>query len=405
MSQSSSLPLSGSPAAAVPAPVSYAQWVSRAVAIARGAQGRPVVNLFESSVPEPRDLLRTAVLATVSPDGGAGFSPRYVSAFGEGNPFVRAHVARAHGVALDQVLCNTGATAGLSLLYRALLRPGDRVLVETPGFDLFATAAQIPGVSVDTFPRRAPAFDIDPAELAAAITPQTRLIVLSDLHNPSGMGLSQARLAELAELAARAGAWLVVDEVYGDYADPATRPGPATRLSDAVISLSSLTKIYGLGVLRCGWIVGSAPVMARLRDHAARSEFGVSTLSHAVAAEVLLRTDEADAHWRAHVSRSAPRFAAWFAAMVAQGLMAGTLPDAGCICFPRLVGIDDTRAFSEALMAQSGVIVAPGEFFGLPGHVRIGFCLPDAELDAGLAGLEAALRRHRAGQTTAAQPA
>lgn len=371
-----------------PAPMAYAQWVAAAVALARQAP-RPIVSLFESAVPEPRALLRQAVLATVEPD----FSPRYVSAFGDGNPFVRAMLAQSHGVDIDQVLCTTGATGGLALLYRALLRPGDRVLVEVPGFDLFAGAAQVQGIGVDTFTRPAPHFGIDVEQVAAALRPETRLIVVSDLHNPSGMGIPRDTLVALAHLAQARGVLLVVDEVYGDYADKASRPGPACALSPAVISLSSLTKIFGLGVLRCGWIVGAPGVMATLRDYAARAEFGVSTLSHAVAAEVMLRADAFADHWRSHVARARPRFAAWFARMVDAGLMAGELPDAGCICFPALPGIADTRAFSEMLIAQSGVIVAPGEFFGQPGHIRIGFCLPDAELDAGLAALEAALRQ------------
>lgn len=377
------------PAAKATNPVSdsYAQWVRRAIAMSR-ARGGETVSLFESSVPEPRELLRQAVLETVEP----AFSDYYVSAFGDGNPFVRAMLADRYGVTREQVLCTTGATGALSLIYRAFLKPGDHVLVETPGFDLFIGLAQAQGVAVDGFPRQGDRFAIDVADLEARLKPQTRLVVLSDLHNPSGMQLDEATLRALAELAERRGFVLVVDEVYADYAEGERRRGAAAALSPAVISISSLTKIYGLGVLRCGWIVGAPDLVARLRAFNGQVEFGVSTLSHAVAAQVLTAADRFGTATRDVVARCRPRFEAWFDRMKAEGLMAGALPEDGCICFPSLPGIDDTRAFSEWLIGKAGVIVAPGEYFGAPGHIRIGFCQRDDHLEAGLSGLENGLR-------------
>jgi len=368
---------------------SYAQWVRGALAMARTREGQ-AVSLFESSIPEPRELLRNTVVEAVEPS----FSRYYVSAFGDGNPFVRDMLAAQYGVDRDQVLCTTGATGGLSLIYRAFVRPGDHVLIETPGFDLFTYLAETSGASIDNFPRRGNRFEIDVAEVEALLRPNTRLVVLSDLHNPSGMAVPQDTLAALAELAERRGFLLVVDEVYGDYASVERRPGAAARLSPAVISLSSLTKIYGLGVLRCGWIVGAPAVMEQLRHLNGRIEFGISTLSHAVAAHVLSNAAVFEANSRRYIDRCRPRFQAWFDGMVAEGLMGGELPDDGCICFPSLPGIGDSRAFSEWLIGRSGVIVAPGEYFGAPGHVRIGFCQEDDKLEAGMRGLEEGLRAY-----------
>lgn len=368
---------------------SYAQWVRGALATARAHQGN-AVSLFESSVPEPRELLRNTVLEAVEPR----FSRYYVSAFGDGNPFVREILAERYAVDREQVLCTTGATGGLSLIYRAFVKPGDHVLIETPGFDLFGYLAEASGATIDRFHRRGARFAIDVAEIEALLRPNTRLVVLSDLHNPSGMAVPQPVLRALAELAERRGFLLVVDEVYGDYASTEQRPGAAARLSPAVISLSSLTKIYGLGVLRCGWVVGAPQVIDTLRHLNGRIEFGISTLSHAIAAHVMTNDAAFGQHSRSYVERCRPRFQAWFDTMVAEGLMGGELPDDGCICFPSLPGIADSRAFSEWLIARSGVIVAPGEYFGAPGHVRIGFCQEDDKLEAGLRGLEEGLRAY-----------
>jgi aspartate/methionine/tyrosine aminotransferase len=375
---------------------SYAQWVRQAIGLARG-KSEPVISLFESSVPEPRALLRAAVAATVEPD----FGPFYVSAFSGGNPFVLDMLAARYGVARAQVLGTTGATGGLSLLYGAFTRPGDHILVETPGFDLFQDLAATRGVAVGTFTRRTPDYAIDPAEVEAALRPETRLIVLSNLHNPSGMVLDHHVLGQLAEIAERRGVLLVVDEVYGDYAAASVRPCPAVALSPAVVSVSSLTKIYGLATLRCGWIVGAEPVVEAVRELGSRLEFGISTLAHAVAAQVIEDPAPFLAHSQSVIAQSRPVIARWLAAMQGEGLVQGALPEAGCIFFPRLVGIDDTEAFAAQLIEERGVIVAPGEYFGAAGHVRIGFGLPSDVLEPALGILAGALRARRTASSDA----
>jgi aspartate/methionine/tyrosine aminotransferase len=375
--------------AVVPREESYAEWVRTATGMARARDGQ-AISLFESSVPEPRELLRNAVVETVAP----GFSKYYVSAFGDGNPFVLEMLADRYNVDRGQVLCTTGATGGLSLIYRTFVRPGDHVLVETPGFDLFTNLAEEAEATIDVFHRSGEHFSIDVAEVEARLRPETRLVVLSDLHNPSGMPVGQETLGALAALAERRRFLLVVDEVYRDYALKDQRPCTAAALSPSVISISSLTKIYGLGVLRCGWIIGAHDVVARIGRLNGRVEFGVSTLSHAVAAQVIADGKAFESYSQGYVTRCRPQFEAWFDAMVAEGLMGGALPDNGCICFPSLPGIDDTRAFSEWLIVRTGVIVAPGDYFGAPGHVRIGFCQEGGNLEAGLRGLEEGLRTY-----------
>ena len=365
----------------------YAQWVSAALALARNVDPR-VISLFESSVPEPRALLREVVADLVQPD----FKPLYVSAFAGGNPVAIEILAARYGVGSEQVLCTAGATSGLSLLFRTFGRPGDHALVETPGFDLFHDVAADRGVSVESFRRRMPDYAIDPAEVEAKLRPNTRLIILSNLHNPSGMALDYGVLRQLGAIAEKQGALLIVDEVYGDYADRAVRPSAAAALSPAIVSVSSLTKIFGLATLRCGWIVGAASVVGALRDVDSRLEFTRSNLSHAVAASILSNPAPFEAYTRDILAASRPIVARWLATTTQEGLVDATLPDAGCIFFPRLVGVDDTEAFARRLIEERGVIVAPGEYFGAPGHVRIGFGLPPAQLEPALNSLTEALR-------------
>lgn len=342
-----------------------------------------LISLFDSSVPEPFELLREIMLEGFSEP----ITSRYTSAFASGNPYVVEQLARRYGVPDTQILCTTGATGALSLIYRALLGPGDRVLVENPGFDLFHRIAETQGLGVDRFERRGEDFAIDPDAVAAAIGPKTRLIVLSNLHNPSGKSVDRATLEAIARIAEARGIHVVADEVYGDYVAPGMRLPPAVQLSPAMISVSSLTKSHGLSTLRCGWIVAAEETMRTIRGLAEEIDFGVSNLSHAVAALVLEREPVFDEYRGQMLGRARPIMEAYHEHWLREGLVSGSLPDYGCIAFPRLTGIQDTLGFSEWLADRCGVVVAPGEYFGAAGHVRIGFARPAADIDYGLQAL------------------
>lgn len=370
---------------------SYSQWVRRVVA--RRA-GPGMIALFDSSVPEPREMLCDLVAAGFA----APVDPRYVSAFAGGNRFVVEHLCRRYDVSRDHLICTAGATSALSLLYRALagpgVRPGARILVETPGFDLFSDLALQQGIAVDTFALGAGDFRVDMAAVEAALTPDTRLVVLSNLHNPSGMLVPDETLAALARLAEARDLIVLVDEVYADYADRSARPVHAAALSPRLVSIGSLTKIYGLSTLRCGWIVGDPVLLAPVRDLNERTEFGISNLAHAAAAMVMANEARFDAYAHGVVDRARPVVEEYFADWRASGLIGGALPAYGCIAFPRLIGINRTIDFSDWLEDRSGVIVAPGEYFGAPGHVRIGFARDPDQLRRGLDMLGDGLRRY-----------
>ena len=369
----------------------YVQWVRRAVARASSSH-EDAGMLFASSVEEPIELLRRTV--------AAGFAEpvtsRYKSVFVAGNPFVMEHLARRYEAPIDSILPTTGATGALSLLYRSFLAPGDHVLVESPGFDLFADIAHALRAHVDCFGRRGERFTIDLDEIEDRIQSNTRLIVLSNLHNPSGMLIDDDVLRAVAGLAERHGVKVIVDEVYGDYADEAVRPQRASQLSPTLISVSSLTKIYGLSTLRCGWIVAQPEVLAPVRALNDQFEFGVSKLAHAVAALVMDDGASFDAYWRGVIAAARPVMQGHFDGWAERGLVEGLMPEFGCIMFPRLLGIADTKGFSSWLADRHGVIVVPGELFGSPGRIRIGFAQDPEELDRALSGLGAGLREYRA---------
>ncbi|MDP3489557.1 MAG: pyridoxal phosphate-dependent aminotransferase [Phenylobacterium sp.] len=363
----------------------YTAWV-REVLRAVAAEPRAAV-LFDSTIKEPTELL-AGVIGDAFRDG---VTDRYESTFAGGNRYVAAAVADRYGVEPDQVICTTGATSAMAMAMAAFVAPGDHVIVEAPAFDLLPALAREAQAKTTPLPRRAPDFAIDLEELSALVRPETRLILLTQVHNPSGAVLDLATLRAIGEIAASAGARVLIDEVYADFADV----GSAVGISDVFISAGSLTKVQGLFALKCGWAVGSKASIAAIQAANPQGDLGVSKLAHAIGALVLENMAPFDAHWRGVLGQARPVLCDHVARMVADGLILGEPPVFGCMYFPQVVGVSDTLDLASWLWSDEQIVVAPGEFFGQPGHVRIGFGGDAAALDDGLGRLHGALLRRR----------
>lgn len=363
----------------------YTAWV-REVLGAVATEPRAAV-LFDSTIKEPTDLL-AAVVREAFRDG---VTDRFESTFAGGNRYVAAAVAKRYGVQPEQVICTTGATSAMAMAMTAFVAPGDHVIVEAPAFDLLPALAQQAQAKITPLPRRAPDFAIDLDELRALVRPDTRLILLTQVHNPSGAVLDAQTLRAIADIARPAGARVLIDEVYADFADV----GSAVGLSDVFISAGSLTKVQGLFALKCGWAVGSTANIAAIQAANPQGDLGVSKLAHAIGALVLEDMAPFDAHWRGVLAAARPVLCAHVDRMAADGLIVGEPPAYGCMYFPQVVGVGDTLSLASRLWSEEKIVVAPGEFFGQPGHVRIGFGGDAEALDAGLGRLHAALLRRR----------
>lgn len=340
--------------------------------------------LFDSTIAEPTDLLAAVVRRAFN----GTVTDRYESVFSAGNRYVARAVAARHGVAPDQVIAATGASSAMNMAIRAFVRAGDHVVVESPCFDLLPALAREAGAEVSFVRRRPPAFSLDTSDLAEALRPNTRLIILTHLHNPSGEALTPDALDALAQVARAAGVPILVDEVYVDFAGPSAS---ALHVAPEFIVAGSLTKVQGLFALKCGWLVAAPEHVARIEAANPQGDMGVSKLAHAIAALVLEDLAPFDDHWRGILGRSRPVMARHAREMQAQALLEGELPPHGCMYFPKVTGVSDTRALAEDLWVQDRLVVAPGEHFGLAGHIRLGFGGDAEALDAGLTRLSAAL--------------
>ena len=353
-----------------------------------GAPGK--VGLFDSSVPEPSTLLAE----TTSRAFRFGLPSSFQSVFMRSNPVLAAQLAERYGVSQENVICTTGATTALSMIYQALLSPGEEVLVERPGFDIFANFAKHAGLDVAFFDRPAPEFQVSVDEVIGELKDTTRMVVISNLHNPSGVCIPLDTLERLAIALEARNVTLLIDEVYQDYAVEGCQSLNMNKHKN-VIRIGSMTKNFGLNALRCGWVFAAGEIQEKLRKYFNNIDFGVSKFSHAVASEVLSQSDVYDT-WRTRIMDGArPVAEAAISKMVEDNLLDIEMPLIGCTCFPRVPGVSDTRALSGWLISHHGVVVVPGECFGIAGHIRIGFAHEEMQLKSGLERLAKGLAEYR----------
>lgn len=296
-------------------------------------------------------------------------------------------IARHARVDPECVVQAAGASMANHLAMAAILEPGDEVLMEHPVYGPILDVAQYLEAEVRRFPRRPEdAFALDPAEVRQALTSNTRLIVLTNLHNPSSVLTPEPVLREIGEMALEAGALVLVDEVYLDAVYDDT-PRTSFQLGPQFVVTSSLTKVYGVSGLRCGWVLAQSELawkMRRLNDIYGSLPAHPAELLSAAAFEHLpllrdraRRIVEADrvllaAFLDRHPELEAPRTAF------------------GTTCFARLPG-GDAGAFLARLKTERETSAVPGRFFEMPDYFRIGMGVDSAMFEEGLRRLELAL--------------
>ncbi len=301
-------------------------------------------------------------------------------------PLQHAIAARC-GVDPDCVVAAAGASMANHLAMAALLDPGDEVLIEQPAYELLVSTALFLGAEVKRFARlEENGFTLDPSAVRRALTPRTRLIVVTNLHNPSSAFAPDVVLREIGALARGVGARVLVDEVYLDAVYQDT-PRTAYHLGPEFVVTNSLTKVYGLSGLRCGWILAQpdlARAMWRLNDlFASIPAHPAELLSVAAFAHL----DFIRARARKVVEADRALLAGFLAG---QPRLHAPATAFGTTAFLRLDGAD-VETFLERLRGEYETSAVPGRFFQMPGHFRIGMGVNTGMLGEGLRRIGLAL--------------
>jgi aspartate/methionine/tyrosine aminotransferase len=288
----------------------------------------------------------------------------------QGSAPLRDAIAAFHGTDADHVVATTGSSEALSILFCLAARPGANIVLPDPGYPAYDAVAQAWGLAsrayrldrADGFAQRADA-------ILAQVDSNTRLVILNTPHNPTGTVMPRAGIAALAAALADRSIPLLVDEVYHPLYFGAPQASAAGIPN--VIVTSDLSKALSLPGLRTGWLI-DADAARRARIVDARSYFTIS------ASPLLERlATHALTHSRAILDRLEAVAGANIALLDdliagSRGRLAWVRPDGGTTAFPWLSDGRDSRPFCEAL-ASAGVLLAPGDCFGHPAHMRLGF--------------------------------
>src|SRR5438445_3805076 len=287
---------------------------------------------------------------------------------GYGYPPLQKAVATHHGVDPECVVEAAGTSMANHLAMAAILEPGDEVLIEHPAYGPILDVAQYLHANVKRFARTdETGWVVNPGEILRAITPRTRLIVITNLHNPTSALTPDSVLREVGDIARSIGALVLVDEVYLDAVYERT-PRTSFRLGPEFVVTSSLTKVYGVSGLRCGWILAQPELawkMRRLNDlYSATPVFPGQLLSVAAFKPLDVLREKA----RRIVEADRELFREF---LKQQSALSAVATEWGTTSFPRLVN-GNADALLDRLRTEFDTSAVPGRFFEMPDHFRIG---------------------------------
>ena len=277
-------------------------------------------------------------------------------------------IAGHHGVDPECVVESAGTSMANHLAMAAIIEPGDEVLIEHPAYGPILDVAYYLEAKVKRFPRTEEnGWAVDPEEIRRCVTTNTRLIVITNLHNPTSVLTPDSVLLEVGEIARTVGALVLVDEVYLDAVYEGT-PRTSFHIGPEFVVTSSLTKVYGVSGLRCGWVLARPDLawkMQRLNDlYAATAVYPGQLLSVAAFKHLNLLRERAR-----RIVEADRKLLRDFLAQ--QPAVSAVWTHWGTTSFVRLRN-GKADVFLERLRSEFETSAVPGRFFEMPDHFRIG---------------------------------
>lgn len=314
-----------------------------------------------------------------------------------GKPELRELLSKRYAsISSDDILITAGAAAALFIVATSLLEKNDHLLVLRPNYATNIETPRAIGCEIDfidlSFEN---GFEPDVNKIASCIKPNTRIISITTPHNPTGIVISEHVLKQLIQLAEKHNCLLLVDETYRDIS-PNGLPPLAATLSDRVISVSSVSKAFGLPGIRIGWIITKNKKIQETFLAAKEQIFLCNSIvDEEIAFQFLKRQSE---YLPAIQQKIAVNFKILDEWMKQHPYLEWVRPQAGVISFPRLkkevrVNLD---AFYDSLYHQYKTLVGPGHWFEMEKrYMRIGYGWPTtAALQKGLENITHALEKH-----------
>ena len=311
-----------------------------------------------------------------------------------GGPALRACIAEQYpGFSSENVIVTTGASEAIFSVVSAIVRPGDHVIVEHPNYPSLYTIPRGLGCEVTLFPLRfEDRFKPDLAGLRDMITRGTKLVSFTHPNNPAGSMISKEELEALVDLVEEHGVFLLFDETYREM-DFAHSLPPAATLSDRVISVSTMSKSYGLPGIRIGWLATKnqsiLDSVLTMREHLSITN---NAVGEEIALHVLRRKDGFLQQAQAHIQENRRIVSDW---MDQQEDFEWVYPEAGVVSLPRIkkpVPVDPEELY-RLLAGKYRTFTVPGRCFEMDNrYFRLGFGATHEEIEMGLRNINSAFR-------------
>ena len=300
-----------------------------------------------------------------------------------------------YGCGIDNIVTTSGGTQANFLVFLATLQKKDKFIIEQPGYQpMWLTPQMLGGRKIPWLRRFEDDFRLDVDALKNLITNRTKLIVLTNPHNPTGVVADRKfEIKKIAEIAQAKGIYVLIDEIFLDGTDV---PQVSAYGLPNVIITSSMTKVYGLGGQRTGWIIAPPEIAAQCqiaKVHANGSTSYVGELMNAYAlrnARKLLM--------QRFTKLSLSNFqvlSKWMDAN--QDIVEWVRPHGGIMCFPKYRVNMSSIELCHKLLDDHGVMVNPGEYFNMDGHIRLCYTCEEDVLRGGLNALGKGLKELASG--------
>jgi len=365
------------------------------------AAGRPVIGFGagEPDFPTPDYIVQAAVAACQDPRWH-----RYTPA--AGLPELRAAVAaktlRDSGYTADpaQVLITNGGKQALYNAFAALLDPGDEVLLPAPYWTTYPESIRLAGgVPVEIVTDETTGYGVSLAQLEAALTPATKMLVFVSPSNPTGAVYPPAEVEAIGRWAAERGLWVVTDEIYEHlvYGD-AVFSSMATlvpELGDRIVIVNGVAKTYAMTGWRVGWLIGPRDVVAAATNLQSHATSNVANVSQVAALTAVSGNLDAVAQMRTAFDRRRQTMTQMLQAI--DGVTC-PLPEGAFYCYPSVRGLlgrslrgqelTSSAQLAGLILDEVEVAVVPGEAFGTPGYLRLSYALGDDDLVEGVARMQ-----------------
>jgi aspartate/methionine/tyrosine aminotransferase len=307
-----------------------------------------------------------------------------------GHPELRSEIVKGYkGQTIDNVAVTTGASESNFCVIAHLVGPKDHIIVEHPTYPSLYQVARSLGRDLSLFHLKwEDDFRPDMDALRKLVKPNTKLITLTHPSNPIGSVITKDEIKHALEIAEEVGAYLMVDETYRDlmFGD---QPPLAATMSPKAISLTSMSKTWGVPGIRIGWAVCDESIVQAIRATREQITICNSSLGEEIAKEILTRKDKILPMLRKSMLSNFKILEDW---MNSQSWLEWVEPKSGVVCAPRLKRGGSTDELCKLLVTKYKTFTVPGSTMELDGHFRLGFGGEQEELVEGLERLGKALK-------------